>query len=147
MNGGVGVVADPILDLLLSTRTVAVVGCSDRPDRDSHRVAAYLQASGYRVVPVNPGQSAILGERCYPDLGAIPPEVEVDLVDVFRRPEVVPGVVEQTIARGVRVVWLQLGVGHPEAEARGRAAGLVVVSERCLKVEHAARRAALEGRA
>lgn len=137
---------DPILDLLRWTRTIAVVGCSDRPDRDSHRVAAYLQAAGYRIVPVRPARRTILGEPCYPDLAAIPVEVEVDLVNVFRRPEGVPSVVEQAIARGVRGIWLQLGVGHPGAEARARAAGLNVVSERCLKVEHAVRRAALEGR-
>jgi predicted CoA-binding protein len=108
-------------------------------------VAAYLKAAGYRIVPVNPGRSEILGERCYPGLEAIPLEVAVDLVNVFRRPSAVPEVVEQALVRGVRAVWLQLGVGHPGAEARGRAAGLVVVSERCLEVEHAARRAALEG--
>lgn len=137
---------DPILELLRRARTVAVVGCSDRPGRDSHRVAVYLQAAGYRIVPVRPGHCTILGEPCYPDLAAVPAEVEVDLVNVFRRPEGVPIVVEHAIARGVGAIWLQLGVGHPGAEARARAAGLQVVSERCLKVEHAARRAALEGR-
>ena len=127
-----------MIDLLRSTRTIAVVGCSDRPERDSYRVAAYLQAAGYRVVPVNPACTEVLGERCYPDLSAVPAEIEIDLVDVFRRPEAVPEVVEQVVARGVPALWLQLGVGHPEAEARARRAGVTVVSDRCLEVDHAA---------
>jgi predicted CoA-binding protein len=127
---------EPIAHLLRSARTIAVVGCSPKTHRDSHRVAAYLQRSGYRIVPVNPGFDEILGEPCYRDLGSIPDEVEVDIVDVFRRSEYVPPIVDATIARGVGAVWLQLGVTHPEAEARARGAGLVVVSNRCLKVEH-----------
>ena len=127
---------EPIADLLRSARTIAVVGCSPKTHRDSHRVAAYLQRAGYRIVPVNPGFDEILGEPCYPDLPSIPDDVEVDIVDVFRRAEHVPPIVDAAIARGVGAVWLQLGVTHPEAEARAREAGLVVVSDRCLKVEH-----------
>ena len=127
---------DPIAVLLRDTDTIAVVGCSPKPHRDSHRVAAYLQRHGYRIVPVNPGHDEILGERCFPDLGSIPEEVDVDLVDVFRRPEHVPAIIDAAIVRGVGAVWLQLGVTHPEAEARAREAGVVVVSDRCLKVEH-----------
>jgi predicted CoA-binding protein len=129
---------EPIAHLLRSARTIAVVGCSPKTHRDSHRVAAYLQRAGYRIVPVNPGFDEILGEPCYRDLGSIPDEVEVDIVDVFRRSEHVPPIVDAAIARGVGAVWLQLGVTHSEAEARAREAGLVVVSNRCLKVEHRA---------
>ncbi len=131
---------DGIGELLARVRVIAVVGASPKPHRDSHVVAAYLQAVGYRVIPVNPGHDEILGERCYPDLGSIPAAVQIDLVDVFRRPEHVPGVVEETITRGVPALWLQLGVGHPEAERRAREAGIEVVSERCIKVEDRAHR-------
>ena len=129
-------VTDPIQSLLASARTIAVIGCSADPERDSHRVAAYLQRAGYRVIPVNPGFDELLGERCYRDLAAIPGEVEIDIVDVFRRSEHVPPVADQAIARGARALWLQLGITHPEAEQRAAKAGLQVVSNRCLKVEH-----------
>ncbi len=131
---------DAIGELLDRVEVIAVVGASPRASRPSHEIAVYLRDAGYRVIPVNPGVSEILGERCYPNLAAIPAEIRVDLVDVFRRPEHVPGVVEQAIARGVPAIWLQLGVGNPEAERRAREAGLEVVSERCIKVEHRARR-------
>jgi uncharacterized protein len=127
---------DPIRSLLLSAQTIAVYGCSADPQKDSHRVAAYLQRAGYRVIPVNPGLEEVLGERCYSDLASIPEDVAVDIVDVFRRSEHVPPVAEQAIARGARALWLQLGITHPEAERRAAEAGLQVVSDRCLKVEH-----------
>ena len=127
---------DPIADLLRSASTIAVVGCSPKPRRDSHRVAAYLQDAGFRVVPVNPGFDEILGERTYPDLEAIPDHLEIDIVDVFRRSEHVPAIVDAAIARGAGAVWLQLGIASPRAEARAREAGLAVVSGRCLKIEH-----------
>jgi predicted CoA-binding protein len=127
---------DPIRSLLASSRTIAVVGCSADPGRDSHRVAAYLLRAGYRIIPVNPGQHEILGERCYPGLSSIPNEQAIDIVDVFRRPEHVPPIAEQAIARGARAMWLQLGVRNPEAERCAAEAGLQVVADRCLKVEH-----------
>jgi hypothetical protein len=127
---------DPIRSLLTSARTVAVIGCSADPQRDSHRVAAYLQRAGYRVIPVNPGLDELLGERCYSDLASIPEEIGIDIVDVFRRPEHVPPVAEQAIARGARALWLQLGITHPDAERRASEAGLQVIANRCLKVEH-----------
>lgn len=130
---------DPITELLRAARTIAVVGCSPKPQRDSYRVAAYLQRAGYRIVPVNPGFDEILGEPCFPDLESIPEDVDVDIVDVFRRSEHVPPIVDAAVARGVAAVWLQLGVTHPEAEARAREAGLQVVSDRCLKIEHSRR--------
>jgi uncharacterized protein len=130
--------SDADIDGILATmRTVAVVGLSDRPDRESYRVAEYLQRQGFRIVPVNPAVREVLGEPSYPDLAAIPPEVAVDVVDVFRKPEFIPAVVDGAIARGARVVWMQLGLAHNAAADKARAAGLAVVMDRCLKVEHA----------
>ncbi len=125
-----------IANIVNTARTIAVVGISPTPERDSHRVAAYLKGAGYRIVPVNPGLEEVLGERCYPSLAAIPPAVHIDVADVFRRVEHLPAVVEDAIARGVPVVWFQSGLRHDEAAARARAAGLTVVQDRCLKVEH-----------
>ncbi|MDI3316191.1 MAG: CoA-binding protein [Bacillota bacterium] len=126
-----------LADLLRRARTVAVVGLSPRPERPSHDVARYLQEHGYRIVPVNPGHDEILGERSYPSVESIPAELAVDVVDVFRRPEEVPGVVEQVLRRGsVGALWLQLGVIAPEAARKARDAGLLVVMDRCMKVEH-----------
>jgi hypothetical protein len=124
-------------ELLARARTIAVVGVSAKPDRDSHRVAAYLQAAGYRIVPVNPGLDEVLGERAWPDLASIPADVAIDIVDIFRLPEHIPPIVEAAIARGAGAVWMQLGLAHNDAAARARAAGLTVVMDRCLKVEHA----------
>lgn len=130
--------------ILAKARTIAVVGLSDKPSRDSHRVAAYLRLHGYRVIPVNPAVREILGEVSYPDLASIPAEIAVDIVDVFRKPEFVPAVVEAAIARGARVVWFQLGIVHNAAADRARAAGIAVVMDRCIKVEHARWRAQSE---
>ncbi len=130
--------SDPEIDGVLATaRTIAVVGLSDKPDRESHIVATYLQRHGYRIVPVNPAVAEILGERSYPDLAAIPPEIAIDVVDIFRKPEFIPAVVDGAIARGARVVWMQLGLAHNAAAAKARAAGLTVVMDRCIKIEHA----------
>ncbi len=123
--------------ILASARTIAVVGLSDKPDRDSYRVAAYLKAHGYTIVPVNPAVPEILGERSYPDLASIPAAIAIDVVDVFRKPEYIPKVVDEAIARGARVVWMQLGLAHNAAADKARAAGLAVVMDRCIKVEHA----------
>jgi uncharacterized protein len=123
--------------ILATSKTIAVVGVSNKPERDSLRVARYLQEVGYRVVPVNPSLTEVLGEPCYPNLAAIPAEVAIDIVDVFRSPEFIPGVVDEAIARGARVVWMQLGLAHNAAAEKARAAGLAVVMDRCLKVEHA----------
>jgi len=121
-------------NLLETSKRIAVVGCSPKPERDSHRIAAYLIEAGYDVVPVNPGQSTILDRTCYPDVKSIPGGV--DLVDVFRSPEQVPPVVEDAIAAKAKAVWLQLGVGNEEAEARASEAGLLVVAELCIMVVH-----------
>jgi len=123
--------------ILSHAKTIAVVGLSDKPDRDSYRVAAYLQKHGYRIVPVNPAAAEILGERSYADLGSIPAETQLDVVDIFRKPEFIPPVVDAAIARGAGAVWMQLGLVQNEAAGKARAAGLAVVMDRCIKVEHA----------
>lgn len=127
-----------ISKVLERSRTIAVVGCSPKPDRDSYRVAAYLQEAGYRVIPVNPVAEEILGEKVYPDLASIPPEIAIDIVDVFRRPEHIPAVVDAVLDRGAGALWLQLGCADPESEQRARDAGLDVVSDKCIKIEHRA---------
>lgn len=127
--------------VLARARTIAVVGLSDKPDRESYQVAAYLQRSGFRIVPVNPAVREVLGEKAYPDLASVPPEIAIDVVDIFRKPEFIPEVVEQAIARGSGAVWMQLGLAHNAAADRARAAGLAVVMDRCIKVEHQRRHA------
>jgi predicted CoA-binding protein len=122
--------------VLSSARTIAVVGLSDKPDRDSNEVARYLQSQGYRIVPVNPMLTEVLGEKAYPSLASIPPEVKVDIVDVFRRSDQVPPIVDEAIARGDRVVWMQLGVENAAAAAKARAAGMTVFENLCIMVQH-----------
>jgi len=128
---------DAEIDRILATaRIIAVVGLSDKPDRDSHKVARYLQAHGYRILPVNPAAAQVLGERSYPDLASIPREIAIDVVDIFRKPEFIPAIVDGAIARGAGVVWMQLGLADNTAAEKARAAGLVVVMDRCMKIEH-----------
>lgn len=119
--------------ILATPRTVAVVGCSPDPGRDSHRIARLWRDRGHRIVPVNPGAETILGERCHSSLQTI--GERIDVVDVFRRPDAVPEVVEDAIAIGAPVLWLQLGVIHVEAARRAQAAGLTVVMDRCPAIE------------
>ncbi|NIA26208.1 MAG: CoA-binding protein [Gammaproteobacteria bacterium] len=120
---------------ILSTyRTWAVVGCSPRPTRASHRVAAFLQQRGYRIIPVNPAADEILGETAYADLASVPDQIEV--VDIFRRSGLAGGHVDEAIAIGAKAVWMQLGVIDEEAAARARNAGLDVVMDRCPKIEY-----------
>ena len=121
-------------ELLRSSRTIALVGCSDRPDRDSYRVARYLQQQGYTVVPVNPTVRSVLGEKSLPDLEGI--GSRVDIVDIFRRPEHVPAIVEDAIRLHATAVWMQLGVMHEGAARRAAEAGLTVVVDRCILIEH-----------
>jgi predicted CoA-binding protein len=122
--------------VLESAHTIAVVGISDKPDRDSHSVSAYMQSAGYRIVPVNPLVAMVLGERAYPSLAAIPPEVRVDIVDIFRRSDQVPPVVDEAVARGVGAIWMQLGVESPDAASTARAAGIPVFQNSCIRVAH-----------
>jgi uncharacterized protein len=120
--------------ILATVKTIAVVGLSDKPERPSYGVAAYLQGQGYRIIPVNPNLREVLGEKAYPSLQDIP--TPVDVVDVFRRSEYVPAIVDNAIAIGAKVIWLQLGVIHEEAAARAEAAGLTAVRDNCMGATH-----------
>jgi hypothetical protein len=122
---------EAIRRLLTESRTIAVVGLSPKPDRDSNDVARYLIDQGYEVIPVNPGQHEILGRKCRASI----PE-GVDIVDVFRRPEHMPAVVEEAIRAKAKAVWMQLETGNEEAARRAAGAGLTVVVEKCIKVAH-----------
>jgi hypothetical protein len=119
---------------ILAYKTIAIVGCSPKPERPSHAVASYLKEEGYRIIPVNPGQKEILGEKCYVSLLDIPEPVEV--VDVFRNSEEVLPVIEEAIQIKAKAVWLQDGITHPEGEILARKAGLLVVSNDCLGRRH-----------
>lgn len=125
--------------ILQETRVIAVVGISNKPERPSHGVAQFLQVRGYRVIPVNPGLAGqeLLGETVYPDLAAIPESIPVDMVDIFRAPEAVPGIVTEALAHlpQLRTVWMQLGVISPEGAAAAKAAGKAVVMDHCPKIE------------
>jgi len=127
---------EEIKDTLWSCKTVAVVGISPKEDRPSYIVAAYLKSKGYRIIPVRPEGEEILGEKVYHSLLEIPKEIQIDVVDIFRRSEDVPPVVDESIQRGVKVVWMQEGVINNEAGAKAEKAGLKVVMDRCMKKEH-----------
>lgn len=120
--------------ILETAKTVAVVGLSDKPDRDSYKVAKYLQEHGYRIIPVNPTVDEVLGEKSYASVGDIPQQV--DVVDVFRKPDAVLPVVQEAIDAGAGTVWMQLGVVNQEAAEKAEAAGLQVVMDKCMKIEH-----------
>lgn len=122
-------------EILENTKTIAVVGISNKPDRPSYYVSAEMQRRGYRIVPVNPVLKEVLGETCYPSLREIP--FPVGLVDVFRAPEFVPAIVEDTIAIGAKYLWLQEGVVHTEAIAHAQENGIQVVADLCIYKEHA----------
>ena len=121
--------------ILAEYKTIAVVGLSDKWHRPSNFAAKYLKDHGYKIIPVNPGQKEILGEKCYPSLLDIPEKV--DVVDIFRKPKDVPPIVEDAIKIGAKVIWMQIGVINEEAAKRARDAGLEVVMNRCMKIEHA----------
>jgi predicted CoA-binding protein len=124
-----------IRQVLRKARTIAIVGLSDRPERDSHAVARFLQRNGYQIVPVNPNlRGPVLGEQPYASLRDVP--FHIDIVDIFRRPEFVPDVVEDAVAIGADVVWMQLGVINNRAAMRAVAAGIGVVVNRCIAIEH-----------
>ena len=127
---------DLALNILQTCRTIAVVGLSPKPERDSHHVAEYLQQQGYRIVPINPMATDILGERCWPTLSEAAQHLKIDLVDVFRNSADVPPIADEAIAIGARALWLQLGVQNDAACERARAAGLQVVQNHCALVEH-----------
>jgi len=125
-----------VREILGNSRVVAVIGMSDDPERASNHVAAYLIQHGYRVIPVNPGKESIGGQKCWPSLSAVPERV--DIVDIFRKPEAVPAIVDEAIRAGARVVWMQEGIVHNAAAEKARAAGLKVVMNKCILKEHLA---------
>ncbi|MFQ5951278.1 MAG: CoA-binding protein [Candidatus Geothermarchaeales archaeon] len=132
--------ADPsdseIRELLSKYKTIAVVGCSRNPGKDAHRIPSYMNQHGYRIIPVNPFAEEILGEKSYGSLLDIPEEVRVKFVNIFRPSRDVPPIVNQAIERGSEVIWMQLGIQNEEAASEARMAGLVVVQNRCLTIEH-----------
>jgi predicted CoA-binding protein len=127
---------EEIKDTLYRSKTVAVVGISPKEDRPSYIVAAYLKSKGYRIIPVRPEGEEILGEKVYPSLMEIPKEIEIDVVNIFRRSEDVPPIVDEAIQRKAKVVWMQEGIMHKEAGTKAEKAGLKVVMDRCMKKEH-----------
>ncbi len=129
---------DPITDLLRHSKTIAVVGLSSNPFRPSHEVAAYLQSAGYRIIPVNPNETEVLGQKAFARLEDV--SEPIDIVDVFRRTAEVPPVADAATAVGARCLWLQQGITHPSAALKARAAGLLVIEDACLLVEHKRRR-------
>jgi predicted CoA-binding protein len=129
--------SDPIAEVLKRTKTIAVVGLSDNPLRPSHDVSAYMQSRGYRIIPVNPAIESSLGEKAYSSLLDVPGKI--DLVNIFRRSEFVEEVVDEAIQLKVPAVWMQEGVIHEEAAEKARQAGIFVVMDRCILIEHRAR--------
>jgi predicted CoA-binding protein len=127
---------DKTRELLSSAKVIAVVGLSSKRARPSFGVSRYLQSVGYRIIPVNPNETEVLGEKAYPSLDEIPKDTRIDVVDVFRRSEEVPAVVDAAIRIGARAIWMQEGVIHDEAAARAREAGLYVVMDHCILKEH-----------
>jgi len=133
---------DPISQILRASKTIAVVGLSANPRRPSHQVAAYLQSVGYKIIPVNPNESEVLGQKSYHRLEDIPERI--DIVDVFRRSENIPPVADSAMAIRAKVLWLQQGITHPIAAERARAAGLTVIEDACLLIEHKKRNLEME---
>ncbi len=123
-----------VAELLCVSKTIAVVGLSSKRSRPSYSVSEYMQRAGYHIIPVNPNESEVLGEKCYPDLEAIPEKI--DIVDIFRRSEYVSRITDSAIRIGARAVWMQEGVVDEAAAARARKAGLTVVMDRCILKEH-----------
>lgn len=131
-----GAPSDAVRRILERYRRLAVVGLSPRPDRPSHRAMVHMQANGYRITPVNPTCEQVLGNPCVPSLTAAAAEGPLEIVDIFRRPEDIPPIVDEAIALGAKVIWMQLGITEPESARRARDAGLEVVENRCTKMEH-----------
>lgn len=125
---------DEIKEIFDESKIIAIVGMSDKPERESYQVGEYLQNQGYKIIPVNPTKDEILGEKSYPDLKSIPEKV--DIVDIFRKMEAIPGVVEEAIAIEPKTVWLQLGLAHKVSAEKVRLAGIKMVQSKCTKIEH-----------
>jgi uncharacterized protein len=129
-------VEDRVLQLLKTAKTIAVVGLTDDTSKPSYRVSTYLQSKGYRVVPINPKLSEVLGEKAYPSLNEASKVEEIDIVDVFRRADAVPAIVDEVLALKLPALWLQETVVHEEAAEKARHAGVVVVMDKCIMKEH-----------
>ena len=123
-----------IEQILKESKTIAVVGLSANPGRDSHQVASYLKRNGYIIYPVDPNYEQVLGSRCYTNLSDIPDAI--DIVDIFRRPEYIPPIAGEAVKIGAKVIWMQLGIRNEEAAETARRAGLQVIMDRCIKIEH-----------
>ncbi len=123
-----------IVEILKNAKTIAVVGISHDENRDSHKVAKYLKEHGYKIIPVNPKYKEVLGEKCYPDLRSVPEKI--DVVDIFRNIEAIPGIVDEAIEVKAGAVWMQLGLVHNEAAKKALDSGLKVVMNKCMKIEH-----------
>ena len=134
LPGSVNASADAVLELLQKYQTIAVVGLSSNPMRPSYAVTEYMQAAGYRIIPVNPNETEVLGEKSYARLEDVPEKIEI--VNVFRRAEEVPPVVESAIRVGAKVIWMQLGIENEEGAEKARLAGLVVIEDACILLEH-----------
>ncbi|MFI5097650.1 MAG: CoA-binding protein [Candidatus Acidiferrales bacterium] len=135
---GTKAASDPVAEILRAAKTIAVVGLSGNPTRPSHEVAAYLQRAGYRIIPVNPNEKEVLGEKAYARLEDVPEKV--DIVDIFRRTEEAASAVESAIGIGAKVVWMQLGIEDEVAAEKARRQGLAVIEDACLMVEDKRRR-------
>ena len=131
-----GAPSDAVRRILERYRRLAVVGLSPKPDRPSHRAMVHMQANGYEITPVNPMCDEVLGNPCVPTLAAAAELGALEIVDIFRRPEDVPPIVDEAIALGAKVIWMQLGITEPASAQRARDAGLEVVEDRCIKMEH-----------
>ena len=127
---------DVISDILKNYKTIAVVGLSSNPRRPSFGVTQYILSAGYRIIPVNPNETEVLGEKSYPRLEDIPKSHHIEIVDIFRRSEHIPPVVDSAIAVGARIIWMQLGIENQNAAAKARAAGLFVIEDACILIEH-----------
>lgn len=127
-----------IPDILKAYKTIAVVGQSDKPDRPSYSVSRYMIANGYRIVPINPNLTQALNRPCYPSLAALPDEIkrEIEIVNIFRKPEDVLPIVDEAIEIGAKVIWMQLGIANEAARKKAESAGLVVVQNHCIAVDH-----------
>src|SRR4030088_1219599 len=128
-----------IRDLLRDSHTIAVVGLSGKKFRPSYGVAEYMKREGYRIIPVNPNETEVLGEKSYARLEEIPKTQEIEIVDIFRRSPLVPPVVDSAIAIGAKVIWMQQGIENHAAAAKARAAGLFVIEDACILIEHRSR--------
>jgi predicted CoA-binding protein len=135
---GVAPSADPIFDILTKYKSIAVVGLSSNPARPSYGVTEYMQSAGYHIIPVNPNETDVLGEPSYPSLEEIPQKIEI--VDIFRCPDQVPPVVDAAIRANAKVIWMQLGIANQAAAEKARAAGITVVMDACILIEHKKRR-------